>query len=30
MEKLLLTALVVAGALSYGRDFEYGEKREKE
>ena len=28
MKKLLLTALLVMGALSYGRDFEYREKRD--
>lgn len=28
MKKLLLAALVVVGTLSYGRDFEYGEKRD--
>lgn len=28
MKKLLLAALVVMGTLSYGRDFEYGEKRD--
>ena len=28
MKKLLLAALLVMGALSYGRDFEYREKRD--
>jgi len=28
MKKLLLAALVLVGTLSYGRDFEYGEKRD--
>lgn len=28
MKKLLLTALVLVGTLSYGRDFEYREKRD--